>query len=56
MTISQRDINNNYARLINEGIQATYDKKCEEKGLPKVDLSQDTPKSPTKQLDKPQNT
>jgi hypothetical protein len=56
MNVSQRDINNNHARLINDGIQAEYDEVCERKGLPKVDLSKDTPKSQDKPLDKPKTT
>lgn len=54
--ITQRDINDNYARLINDGIQADYDAACDRKGIDRVDLSQDTPKSQDKTLDKPKTT
>lgn len=43
MNVTNRDINDNYARLINEEIQRKSDELREAKGLPKVDLSKDNP-------------
>jgi hypothetical protein len=56
MTVSQRDINMNNARLINDGIQADYDAACDRKGIARTDLSKDTPKSQDKSLDTPKTT
>jgi hypothetical protein len=56
MSILQRDINSNNARLINNGIQADYDTACDRKGIARTDLSKDTPKSQDKPLDKPKTT
>ena len=39
MTVTKKDIDDNYARLVNEEIQARFDEKCDRKGVERVDLS-----------------
>lgn len=41
MTVTKKDIDDNYARLVNETIQDKFDEVCDRKGIERVDLSQE---------------